>query len=475
MQRLIFSSFAIIFFFLIYFLLNSTNFERINPTVQLSVVKDKYITYLVDTSFYNPENDIKLNAFDSSGLSSYSVKVTNSRGEVLLENKEILLRKSKKLEVTLPKLSNLKNGDEILYSVSVYDWSNANFFKGNKTNITRRLIINTLAPQIQIVATSEQITHGGSALIAFTVRDLAQHKQQDDKQNEGIDKVIVSNGQNNFEAFPFINAQGKLIYISLIAWPITNTFFEGKIQVFDKAMNEQNVMIPISTNINQMRRKLNFVINEKYLSKIIKKLEENTMIPNDLATDIEKFQFFNESIRSQDNQRVVSFFQILKHTKVKENITRLNAFVPISNSTISGRFGDEYTYKYQKDIVGTSTRFGIVLFNNEDSAVISSNSGEVAFIGNLGEYGNLIALNHAFGLSTIYGYLKELPNIPENIESLDTIGYTGQSGFATTNSVYFATLVQGYFVNPQEWMNPEWVNTNINHVLEKVQHFGVRN
>lgn len=466
MKRIFLTPFCILFLLSVYYLLNSQSFERIDPAVKLYLLKDKNI-YPFESSYFNPENDIKLSAFDASGLSSYNVEILDSNGKVLLESSEILTKKSKKIDVVLPKLSNLKNGDSITYKISVQDWSNTNFFRGNTTNISKNLIINNTTPQIQIIATSQQISYGGSALVAFVARDLGV-----DNKDLGVDKVLLSNGKDTFVAYPYINKQGFLVYIALIAWPITNTFFEGKIHVFNKASNEKVITIPIATNINYVRRSYNFSLNDSYLAKVMGRLDMYVKFPPNTNENIDKFEYFNRVIRAEDNKRVGDFSRFFGGDSI-HSLPRLNAFLPLQNLDYSGKFGDEFTYRYKGENIGNFTRTSINLISHSRN-VISSNEGRVAFSGVIGEYGNVVVLSHFFGLSTLYGYLDSIPTLREKIEPLDVIGKSGQSGFADTISVRFATLVQGHFVNPQEWMNAEWIDKNINQVLEKAQNFGVR-
>ncbi|MWV60899.1 peptidoglycan DD-metalloendopeptidase family protein [Helicobacter saguini] len=459
--------FCIVFLLIMYYLLNSQSFERINPALKLYLLKDKNI-YPFESSYFNPENDIKLSAFDASGLSSYNVEILDSNGKILLESSEILTKKSKKIDVILPKISNLKNGDSITYKISVQDWSNTNFFRGNTTTISKNLVINNTTPQIQIIATSQQISYGGAALIAFQARDLGV-----DNSDLGVERVFLSNGKNIFEAYPYINKQGYLVYLSIIAWPITNTFFEGKIHVFDKASNEKVITIPIATNINFTKRLYNFPLSDSYMNKMLSRLEQYVKFPISLTKDIEKFEYFNKIMRPQDNKRIGDFDRIFINDAIKK-IPRFNTFAPLQNYTIQGKFGDEYIYRYKGENIGSFKRLGIDLVASKNTSIISSNDARLAFSGQIGEYGNVVVLGHNLGLNTMYGYLNNFSNTKYSLNSLDVIGYVGHSGLALIDNVRFSVLVQGHFVNPQEWMNAEWIDKNINQVLEKAENFGIR-
>lgn len=478
MRRLVLMVISCAAFISMFFLFHTENFEHIPPSIELYVLKDKdKIPHSIHTAFFNPRNDIHLSAFDSSGLASYSVLITDKMGKVLLEENEILLKKSEELNVVLPKIPNLPNGDEVFYQVKVRDWSNANFFRGNETNVKKHFIINKRTPQIQVIAASEQIMYGGSALVAFSINQLDIYNKT---QESSFDKVIVSNGHDDFEAYPFINKQGKVVYLALIAWPIKNTFFDGTIKVIDSAMNEKKIQIPIATNVNYTRKKFNMGISDSRLQTIISRLEKTTIMPQDLTTNIEKFQFFNESLRYQENQKISNFFQISKQMDTESKIPRFNVFAPVHDTQASGRFGDEYTYKYHREYVGSSVRYGVEFINDQtqrdkhDEAVINSNNGIMVYSGNIGSYGNLVAINYALGLSAIYGHLRKIPELQTQVQSLVQIGEMGNSGFAVANSLLFALLVQGHFVNPNEWLQAQWIHDNINQVLDKADNFGMQ-
>lgn len=472
MRRLILMGASCIVLIAMFFLLHTPSFERIPPSIELYVLKENDKTpHHIHTAFFNPNNDIHLSAFDSSGLASYKVSITDKMGKVLLEEDEILLKKTEELNIVLPKIPDLPNGDEVFYHVSVRDWSNANFFRGNEASITKHFIINKSTPQIQVIAASEQIMYGGSALVAFSIKQLDIYNKA---KESSIDKVIISNGKDDFEAYPFINKQGRIVYLALIAWPIKNTFFDGTIRVIDSAMNEKKIQIPIATNVNYPRRKFNMNMSDMRLQTLIRRLEKNTIIPQVLTTNIEKFQFFNESLRYQENQKISNFFQISKQTNTESSIPRFNVFAPVRDAQTSGRFGDEYTYKYHKEYVGVSVRYGVEFIGEQDTKVINSNNGILVYSGNIGSYGNLAAINHAFGLTALYGYLNKIPTLQTQLQSLMPIGEMGSSGFANANSLFFAILVQGHFVNPNEWLQAQWVNDNINQVLDKADNFGMR-
>ena len=110
--------------------------------------------------------------------------------QILFSQNEVVLNKPKTFALSLPKpLTELKDGTTLLYKVCVNDWSNTNFFAGNTTCVDVSLVIDTSAPQIEILARSPKISRSGSAFVLFKVKDIA------------LDSVTLSNGKNEFRAF----------------------------------------------------------------------------------------------------------------------------------------------------------------------------------------------------------------------------------------------------------------------------------
>ncbi|STQ86128.1 M23 family metallopeptidase [Helicobacter muridarum] len=476
MLRILFSVFFTILIFFCYLIFNTARFERIPPDVELLFIKDKQ-TYAFNSPFFNPVNTIKLHSFDSSGLLSYHIQIAKADGEILLSKDEVLTKRQDRIDVFLPQLIdyNLNNGDEIIYTVSVRDWSNANFFRGNTTTINKHLTISTELPKIQIISTSERITYGGSALIAFHIEDLPIYGNMPQSK---IYNVHIYNGRHSFTAFPYRNKYGKTVYLCLVAWTLDSSFFDAEIHITDMAMNKQIFKIPLDVNINSIRHKRNIItsINDNYFDRIISRLDSAIVFPSNVISDVQKFQFLNESLRNEDNKSLVKFSKVFSNSisNQESSLIRFNNFVPVNFSNTSGRFGDMRTFNYHKESIASNTRFGIDLLDSIGSNVISSNNATLGFAGKFSSYGNLIMLNHALGLSSVYANLQEISNIEEPIKAPLVIGKVGNSTANLIDGIHFMLILQGHFINPRDWINKDWVDININEVLSVADNFGMK-
>jgi murein DD-endopeptidase MepM/ murein hydrolase activator NlpD len=66
-----------------------------------------------------------------------------------------------------------------------------------------------------------------------------------------------------------------------------------------------------------------------------------------------------------------------------------------------------------------------------------------------GDYGNLVTLNHGFGLSTRYGHLSRFAVVPgQQVQRGQVIGYVGSTGRSTSAHLHYEILVNGRLTNP---------------------------
>ena len=66
-----------------------------------------------------------------------------------------------------------------------------------------------------------------------------------------------------------------------------------------------------------------------------------------------------------------------------------------------------------------------------------------------GNYGNMVALDHDFGLVTRYGHLSRFAVAPgQQVRRGDVIGYVGSTGRSTSPHLHYEVLVNGQLTNP---------------------------
>ena len=92
---------------------------------------------------------------------------------------------------------------------------------------------------------------------------------------------------------------------------------------------------------------------------------------------------------------------------------------------------------------------GIDLATEKGQPVYATADGTVESAMYTGDYGKLIVLKHAFGLSTRYGHLSGFAvQQGESVKRGDVIGYVGSTGRSTGAHVHYEILANGSLINP---------------------------
>ena len=77
--------------------------------------------------------------------------------------------------------------------------------------------------------------------------------------------------------------------------------------------------------------------------------------------------------------------------------------------------------------------------------------GVVAVAGQSGNYGNLVEVDHGFGITTRYGHLSRFAVISgQTVHRDDVIGYVGSTGRSTSAHLHYEILLNGKLTNPMK-------------------------
>jgi murein DD-endopeptidase MepM/ murein hydrolase activator NlpD len=92
---------------------------------------------------------------------------------------------------------------------------------------------------------------------------------------------------------------------------------------------------------------------------------------------------------------------------------------------------------------------GIDISTDKGNPIYATADGTVESAARAGEYGNLIVLSHAFGLSTRYGHLSAFNVTPgQRVKRGDVIGFVGSTGRSTGSHLHYEILANGKLINP---------------------------
>ena len=96
---------------------------------------------------------------------------------------------------------------------------------------------------------------------------------------------------------------------------------------------------------------------------------------------------------------------------------------------------------------------GIDISSPKGNKVVATADGTVHSVGRQVGYGNLIVVNHRFGITTRYGHLaKAVVKKGQKIKKGDVIGYVGATGRATGPHVHYEVRLNGRHFNPLRFL-----------------------
>ncbi len=92
---------------------------------------------------------------------------------------------------------------------------------------------------------------------------------------------------------------------------------------------------------------------------------------------------------------------------------------------------------------------GIDISAPKGQPVYATAAGTVTAAGWNGDYGNMVTIDHGFGLVTRYGHLQDYSVKPgDKVERMQPIGRIGATGRATGPHLHYELLVNGQMTNP---------------------------
>jgi murein DD-endopeptidase MepM/ murein hydrolase activator NlpD len=144
-----------------------------------------------------------------------------------------------------------------------------------------------------------------------------------------------------------------------------------------------------------------------------------------------------------------------------------NTFVRLPNSAPMAGFADNRTYLYNGQAVDNQTHLGVDLASLATAPIPAGNTGRVVLADFLGIYGNMVLLDHGFGLQSLYSHMSELHvQKGDMVQRGQIIGKTGATGMAGGDHLHFGVLISGLEVQPIEWWDMNWIKNNI---LSKIE------
>ena len=94
---------------------------------------------------------------------------------------------------------------------------------------------------------------------------------------------------------------------------------------------------------------------------------------------------------------------------------------------------------------------GLDISADKGTPIMATAAGRVEIAAPNGDYGNLVVINHGYGLVTRYGHLSKFAVWQgRDVKRGDVLGYVGSTGRATGPHLHYEVLSDGKLINPMQ-------------------------
>ncbi len=387
------------------------------------------------TLFWDLKKPIKIKIVAPKGIKRYDLKVTTQDGLILYEKENLVLDKPKSLEVPLIKPEIMGLEDKcLLYEIKANDWSYANFFNGNKASFKQEVCVDTIKPSIKVLSRSPSIAYGGSAIVVFEALD------------KNLSQAFVRVKKKDFEAFRLLEFKQRNVFIALVPWSYKNKDFKAFIVAKDKAYNSNTTPLLFKRKTHRLREK------DIDLSALKDKMAKQEKSQNHTEqTLLERFS----NARPKDLEKIHKI--ALEQGDFYKDFSHFQALKPLNGSfKMASNFLENRRILKDNQVLFQFLHLGVDLIPGKDLSLAFDSSVKRVFKGEFDFYGNSLIHCYGLGLCVFLAHLKDDESV-------------GSSGLKLGSGLHLGVLLQGVFVRPNEWLNEQWIKTNIITPIEQAK------
>jgi murein DD-endopeptidase MepM/ murein hydrolase activator NlpD len=227
----------------------------------------------------------------------------------------------------------------------------------------------------------------------------------------------------------------------------------------DRAGNTREMRIAYELK-NVKYKKSTIALPDAFLQNKVAPLLTDTAARQ--GSPAEVFVAVNKKLRKENEDKIA---EVTK--KATPQVLFQGAFAQLSNSKVEANFADERTYTLNGQPIDTAFHLGFDLSVTKHYPIEAANSGTVAFVGDLGIYGNTVILDHGIGLFTLYSHMSSVDvKVGDSIAKKQPLGKTGETGLAAGDHLHYGVYLDGLAILPVEWWDPKWIEDNLAPKLE---------
>jgi murein DD-endopeptidase MepM/ murein hydrolase activator NlpD len=154
------------------------------------------------------------------------------------------------------------------------------------------------------------------------------------------------------------------------------------------------------------------------------------------------------SVGEYDDTSKAVVDEVIRNHELKEVLRALPGQMPLADAEVSSDFGLR-----RHPILGKlDEHSGLDLYSRTyDDTVRSVAPGRVKTARYSGDYGNMVLIEHAGGIQTLYGHLASIAvHEGDKVEGRAVLGRVGSTGMSTGKHLHFEVLLGGVALDPEK-------------------------
>lgn len=198
-------------------------------------------------------------------------------------------------------------------------------------------------------------------------------------------------------------------------------------------------------------------LSESFMQRVVPEIISHTPGFPDQGGLLENYLHINGEMR-RDNRKTVGDLAEAS----KEEFLWTRPFDQMRNAAVMSNFATHRTYYFEDKPVDEAFHLGYDLATVQQDNVLALNSGVVAKAEYLGIYGNVVIIDHGYGLFSLYGHLSSIDvDEGQRVSQGDRLGRTGQTGLAGGDHLHLGIFLHGVAVDPKEWWDDNWLEDRV--------------
>ncbi|MDA8138260.1 MAG: M23 family metallopeptidase [Desulfobacteraceae bacterium] len=229
-----------------------------------------------------------------------------------------------------------------------------------------------------------------------------------------------------------------------------------QINSFAQSINELKANL---VTLSQFEQKVRIMANLEHKDDQASLFAVGGSMPEDLDTSIPLQEDHDRLIRQMHEQigqinqgtalQQKSFETLLSSLKDKRNLLAATPSLRPTMGWISSEFG----YRISPFTGRRELHKGMDIANREGTPIIAPADGVITFADNGGLMGNMISLDHGYGMLTRYGHLvKILKKKGDRVKRGEAMALMGTTGRSTGPHLHYEVRLNGIPVNPTNYI-----------------------